>query len=106
MRSITAGTGAPRTAGWVISDQPGFGGLIADVGQFGATLRAQHGGLPLFLLGHSMGSFAAQAAILDHGVDMVGCGSVRIDRARHAGRRHGQCAARRAHRLGGVQRWL
>ncbi|MFT3820726.1 MAG: alpha/beta hydrolase [Rubrivivax sp.] len=44
----------------------GFGGLIADVAQFGAALRAQAGGLPLFLFGHSMGSFAAQAALLDH----------------------------------------
>ncbi len=44
----------------------GFDGLIADVVQFGAALRARHGGLPLFLFGHSMGSFAAQAALLDH----------------------------------------
>lgn len=44
----------------------GFDGLIADVAQFGAALRARHGGLPLFLFGHSMGSFAAQAALLDH----------------------------------------
>lgn len=44
----------------------GFVGLIADVAQFGQALRAQHGGLPLFLFAHSMGSFAAQAAILDH----------------------------------------
>ncbi len=44
----------------------GFAGLIADVAQFGAALRALHGGLPLFLFGHSMGSFAAQAAMLDH----------------------------------------
>lgn len=44
----------------------GFSGLIADVAQYGAALRAQHGPLPLFLLGHSMGSFAAQAALLEH----------------------------------------
>lgn len=44
----------------------GFGGLVADVAQFGAALRALHGPLPLFLFGHSMGSFAAQAALLDH----------------------------------------
>jgi alpha-beta hydrolase superfamily lysophospholipase len=44
----------------------GFAGLIADVAQFGAALRAQHGNLPLFLFGHSMGSFAAQAALVDH----------------------------------------
>jgi len=44
----------------------GFEGLIADVAQFGAALRARHGSLPLFLFGHSMGSFASQAAIADH----------------------------------------
>lgn len=44
----------------------GFGGLIADVAQFGSALRARYDGLPLFLFGHSMGSFAAQAALLDH----------------------------------------
>lgn len=45
----------------------GFEGLIADVAQYGAALRARHDALPLFLFGHSMGSFAAQAAIVDHG---------------------------------------
>lgn len=44
----------------------GFDGLITDVAHFGTLLRGQHGTLPLFLLGHSMGSFAAQAAIADH----------------------------------------
>lgn len=60
--------GHGRTADGQLGDfrAAGFGGLIADVAQFGAMLRAQHGSLPLFLLGHSMGSFATQAAILDH----------------------------------------
>ena len=60
--------GHGRTAGGKLGDfgSAGFSGLIADVAQFGALLRAQHAGLPLFLFGHSMGSFAAQAAILDH----------------------------------------
>jgi len=61
--------GHGRTAGGKLGDfgSAGFSGLIADVAQFGALLRAQHGPqLPLFLFGHSMGSFAAQAAILDH----------------------------------------
>ena len=60
----------------------GFGGLIADVVQFGALLRAQHGDLPLFLFGHSMGSFAAQAAILDHAATWSGVvlsGSTALD---------------------------
>ena len=61
--------GHGRTAGGKLGNfgSAGFGGLIADVAQFGALLRAQHGPqLPLFLFGHSMGSFAAQAAIIDH----------------------------------------
>lgn len=61
---------------------PGFDGLVADVAQFGAALRAQHGGLPLFLFGHSMGSFAAQAALLDHAATWSGAvlsGSTALD---------------------------
>lgn len=61
--------GHGRTAGDNLGDfgSAGFSGLIADLAQFGALLRAQHGPqLPLFLFGHSMGSFAAQAAIIDH----------------------------------------
>jgi alpha-beta hydrolase superfamily lysophospholipase len=60
----------------------GFGGLIADVAQFGAALRARHGDLPLFLFGHSMGSFAAQAALLDHAATWSGVvlsGSTALD---------------------------
>ena len=59
--------GHGRTAGGRLGDfgPAGFGGLIADVAQFGAALRSRQGPLPLFLFGHSMGSFAAQAAMLD-----------------------------------------
>lgn len=60
--------GHGRTAGGRLGDfgPAGFEGLIADVAQFGAALRTRHERLPLFLFGHSMGSFAAQAAIVDH----------------------------------------
>jgi len=54
----------------------------SDVDQFGAALRVQHGNLPLFLLWHSMGSFAAQAAILDHASTWAGVvlsGSTALD---------------------------
>jgi alpha-beta hydrolase superfamily lysophospholipase len=44
----------------------GFDGLIADVVEYGASIGAAHEGLPVFLVGHSMGSFAAQVAIIDH----------------------------------------
>jgi alpha-beta hydrolase superfamily lysophospholipase len=60
--------GHGRTANGRLGDfgAAGFGGLVADVAQYGAALRAQYGGLPLFLFAHSMGSFAAQAALLEH----------------------------------------
>ena len=60
----------------------GFDGLIADVVQFGATIAAEHPGLPLFLFGHSMGSFAAQSAIVDESARYAGVvlsGSTAID---------------------------
>ena len=44
----------------------GFDGLIADVAAYGAWLREQHPDLPLVLFGHSMGSLAAQAVLLEH----------------------------------------
>ena len=44
----------------------GFDGLIADVVQYGAAIVADRPGTPLVLFGHSMGSFAAQAVIVDH----------------------------------------
>jgi alpha-beta hydrolase superfamily lysophospholipase len=44
----------------------GFDGLIADVVEYGAEIAVDHGGLPLFLFGHSMGSFAAQSIVVEH----------------------------------------
>ncbi|WP_253259201.1 alpha/beta fold hydrolase [Subtercola boreus] len=40
-------------------------GLVADMVQFGRAIRASHPGLPLYLVAHSMGSFAAQEVLLD-----------------------------------------
>lgn len=76
--------GHGRTADGRLGDfgTAGFGGLIADMAQFGAVLRAQHGRLPLFLFAHSMGSFAAQAAIIDHAATWSGVvlsGSTALD---------------------------
>ena len=100
--------GHGRTANGRLGDfgPAGFAGLIADVVQFGAALRAQHGSLPLFLLGHSMGSFAAQAAILDHASTWSGVvlsGSTALDMLA-AGMANAPADA--PSRAGGVQRRL
>ncbi len=60
--------GHGRTSSQSLGDfgAPGFMGLIADVAQYGAQIADGHSGVPLFLFGHSMGSFAAQAVIIDH----------------------------------------
>lgn len=76
--------GHGRTAAGRLGDfgAAGFGGLIADVAQYGSALRAQHGSLPVFLFAHSMGSFAAQAALLDHASTWAGAalsGSTALD---------------------------
>ncbi|WP_310525869.1 alpha/beta hydrolase [Nocardioides sp.] len=44
----------------------GFDGLIADTAAYGATLREDRPDLKLFLIAHSMGSFAAQSVLLEH----------------------------------------
>jgi alpha-beta hydrolase superfamily lysophospholipase len=46
--------------------------LVDDIGLLSARIRAEHPGLPLILLGHSMGSFAVQQYLLDHGDDVDG----------------------------------
>ena len=49
----------------------GWGGLVDDVGLLGARARDDNPGLPLVLLGHSMGSFAAQQYALDHSSEIT-----------------------------------
>ena len=61
---------------------PGFEGLIADVAAYGAAIRSEQPGLPLFLLAHSMGSFAAQSVLLEHSDQYAGVvlsGSTALD---------------------------
>ena len=61
---------------------PGFGGLIDDVAAYGATLAAARPDLPLFLVAHSMGSFAAQSVVLEHSAQYAGVvlsGSTALD---------------------------
>jgi alpha-beta hydrolase superfamily lysophospholipase len=44
----------------------GWSALVGDLVALGQTIAGERPGLPLFLIGHSMGSFAAQEAVLDH----------------------------------------
>ena len=60
--------GHGRTGGDHLGDfgTAGFDGLIADVVEYGAAIAGDHRGLPLFLFGHSMGSFASQVVLVDN----------------------------------------
>jgi alpha-beta hydrolase superfamily lysophospholipase len=49
-----------------------WAGLVDDIGLLSAQIRAEHPGLPLILLGHSMGSFAVQQYLFDHSADADG----------------------------------
>ena len=60
----------------------GWDGLVDDLVAYGAALKERHPGLPLFLIAHSMGSFAAQSALLDHSEQYAGVvlsGSTAVD---------------------------
>ncbi len=59
-----------------------FAALVADVAAFGKDLADRSPDLPLFLIAHSMGSFAAQEVILDHSDQYAGAvlsGSTALD---------------------------
>ncbi len=48
----------------------GWGGLVGDLGALSEVARREHPDLPLVILGHSMGSFALQQYLLEHGADL------------------------------------
>lgn len=50
----------------------GWTELVADIGRLSDYVRAETPDLPLVLLGHSMGSFAAQQYVLDHSSELAG----------------------------------
>ncbi len=60
--------GSPEALGRVGAD--GWTELVQDIGRLTAVARAAHPGLPVVLLGHSMGSFATQQLLLDHSGDV------------------------------------
>lgn len=86
-RSINAVPGDFGAAGW--------DGLVSDLVAFGTATRDEFPGLPLVLVGHSMGSFATQSVLLDHSEQydaVVLSGSSAID-ALAAGMAEGAAAA-------------
>src|ERR1017187_9444049 len=50
----------------------GWPALVDDISLLTALIRAEHPGIPLIVLGHSMGSFAVQQYLLDHSADVDG----------------------------------
>jgi len=48
----------------------GWAELVNDVGRMGAKAKDTHPGLPLVLVAHSLGSFAAQQLLLDHSAEV------------------------------------
>jgi alpha-beta hydrolase superfamily lysophospholipase len=50
----------------------GWAGLMGDLSVVADHARSEHPGLPLVVLGHSMGSFALQRHLLDHSAELAG----------------------------------
>lgn len=66
------GRGSGRTAAGAYGrwGRDGWPGWVDDVHQLNLRIRAEHPGLALGLVGHSMGSFATQQFLLDHAADV------------------------------------
>jgi alpha-beta hydrolase superfamily lysophospholipase len=76
------GRSALSEAGLGDFGKPGFQGLIDDVAAYGGSIQRANPDLPLFLVAHSMGSFAAQSVLLDHSHQYAGVvlsGSTALD---------------------------
>jgi alpha-beta hydrolase superfamily lysophospholipase len=62
--------GAPERHGQL--GAAGWRGLVDDLATLTAIARKEHPGVPLVLVGHSMGSFAVQSYLLDRSADIDG----------------------------------
>lgn len=56
----------------VLGEEEGFRWLVEDLSRLSERIKKQHPGLPLFLFGHSMGSFVAQRYIMLYGQGLKG----------------------------------
>jgi alpha-beta hydrolase superfamily lysophospholipase len=66
------GHGASAQGEWGALGEGGWDELVRDIGRVSEVARADSPGLPVVLLGHSMGSFAAQQYVLDHSEELAG----------------------------------
>jgi alpha-beta hydrolase superfamily lysophospholipase len=58
--------------GWM-GERDGFARIRADLHEVAQGAAAEYPGLPVFLLGHSMGSLLAEAYIAAYGLELSGC---------------------------------
>jgi alpha-beta hydrolase superfamily lysophospholipase len=56
----------------VFADKDGWPVVVGDLRAVAHQARADHPGLPVFLLGHSMGSFLARSYAIAHGAELSG----------------------------------
>jgi alpha-beta hydrolase superfamily lysophospholipase len=70
-----AGVNDPGKGGLLghCADQDGFSRVTADINALADAIEEARPGLPLFILGHSWGSFLTQAYIEAHGNRLAGC---------------------------------
>lgn len=65
------GNTAKSEAEFGLLGEDGWDELVADIGRTGEVAKAAYPGLPLVLIAHSLGSFAAQQWLLDHSDDVA-----------------------------------
>jgi alpha-beta hydrolase superfamily lysophospholipase len=65
------GNSAPSPDRFGLLGEDGWGALVADIGRVGRLAIDAHPGLPLALIAHSLGSFAAQQWLPDHSDDVT-----------------------------------
>ena len=64
-------TAAQGTLGHYADDQ-GWSKVVGDLASVNQAVGQRHSDAPVFLLGHSMGSYVAQAYLMHHGAGLQG----------------------------------
>jgi alpha-beta hydrolase superfamily lysophospholipase len=64
-------TSSPNDLGF-FAREGGFARVVADLAELVAHEKKEHPGLPVVLFGHSMGSYMAQAFLIEHGRELAG----------------------------------